>query len=216
MGTWHECRTCYMGGTNGGGVLVMASGSSKVYCGQHVPAAFMSANWHWLLAQKPEPLGPVMLEHGNLSWRQTCTGSSGSCSDESWSSTSMVVPAPFLVSSLSPPMIIVSPNWTEKRAPSHTSFISSRISDRSVLQHGSRASHASDVRSSPHITSPPGMLSPDVMLVTTKLYGEDTFAAQPTNGNADEAGAGNVLGVGSGLAPGRRSPVGGGGAGEGP
>eukprot|EP00955_Chlamydomonas_euryale_P088259 364362-Chlamydomonas_euryale.AAC.31 len=50
----------------------MASGSSKVYCGQHVPAAFMSANWHWLLAQKPEPLGPVMLEHGNLSWRQTC------------------------------------------------------------------------------------------------------------------------------------------------
>mmetsp|Transcript_41024 Transcript_41024/g.122464 ORF Transcript_41024/g.122464 Transcript_41024/m.122464 type:complete len:193 (-) Transcript_41024:714-1292(-) len=192
----------------------------------------------------------------------------------------MVVPAPFLVSSLSPPMIIckqfarpyhllfvsvpsvmlrfhvqrqakltlnihggmpsvhagnsrvgkmrgpslasgmqkltVSPNWTEKRAPSHTSFISSRISDRSVLQHGSRASHASDVRSSPHITSPPGMLSPDVMLVTTKLYGEDTFAAQPTNGNADEAGAGNVLGVGSGLAPGRRSPVGGGGAGEGP
>eukprot|EP00955_Chlamydomonas_euryale_P088260 364362-Chlamydomonas_euryale.AAC.32 len=48
-------------------------------------------------------------------------------------------------------------------------LISSRISDRSVLQHGSRASHASDVRSSPHITSPPGMLSPDVMLVTTKL-----------------------------------------------
>eukprot|EP00955_Chlamydomonas_euryale_P088262 364362-Chlamydomonas_euryale.AAC.34 len=58
--------------------------------------------------------------------------------------------------------------------------------------------------------------APHGTLANAHLYGEDTFAAQPTNGNADEAGAGNVLGVGSGLAPGRRSPVGGGGAGEGP